>query len=489
MKKLFLVLVNTIILLGFAASVLAISLSEFDGQTVNNYTLSEGILDLNGQTMYVDGDFLHAGGTLNLGNGQLVISGNYHITSADGGTCSAILKMMNENGRITVYGDFIIDTNNDNENGYNYLTAGTLEVKGDFTQKSTTYSYDYTSHNFSTAGTHTVILSGTGEQIVSFEDPTCSYFTNLNVTNQSGLVNFEELPIQGNLQSDLISDYDINLYNFNLTLNGHTIDAPNLILKSGGTIVLGNNVEIDANLLQYAGTINLTGNVEITGNYHIISADGVTCSAILKMKDINGHMIVYGDFVTDTDNYNEYGYNYLTAGALELKGDFSQKSTSYSFNYTSYNFSTTGTHTVILSGTGEQIISFEDPTNSNFNILINNNTDGVVFATNYSYNQLQTTYPFYFPTAKYIKETNKINANVTLNENLQSLNGIVAISLYDENEKLIECRIKELSELETQTFNGINNYDGNYIVKAFYWQNLTSITPLYPSIQRELTTR
>lgn len=451
-----------------------------------SYILSEGTLDLDGQTMYVNGDFLHTGGTLNLGSGNLVIAGNYYITSENGGICSAILKMMDEDGHILVHGDFITNTTNNGNLGYNYLTAGTLEVKGDFSQKATTDIYGWASGNFSTTGSHTVILSGTGEQIVSFESPQSSYFTNLSVTNQSGLVNFEELPIQGELQSNLISNSDINLYNFDLMINGHTITTPNLRMYGGGTLTLGDNVKIDANLLEYTGIVNLMGSAEITGNYYIQSENGGTCSAILKMMSDNGHLLVGGDFITDTTNNGACGYSYLTNGTLEIKGDFSQKATTNIYGWTPYNFSTTGNHTVIFSGTGEQIVSFENPTDSYFTILINKNPDGVIFATEYNYEELQTVYPFDFKKAEYIEETNQIKVEVILNEGLESLDGTVIISLYDESNKLIDCRIRELSELEEVSFNGLSNYNGRYVVKAFYWEDMSSIKSLYNSIQTEL---
>ena len=86
-------------------------------------------------------------------------------------------------------------------------------------------------------------------------------------------------------------------------------------------------------------------------------------------------------------------------------------------------------------------------------------------------------------------ETNQINVNVVLSDDLQSLNGNVIISLYDERNKLIECRIKELSELEPQAFNGLKDYEGTYIIKAFYWADMTSIKPLCPAIQKELAAK
>jgi hypothetical protein len=73
------------------------------------------------------------------------------------------------------------DTNSSNNvNFYNgdWLTAGTLEIKGDFTQLSSgpyqsgSYNIYYPERNFHATDSHTTILWGS----YSFEDPSTSYF-------------------------------------------------------------------------------------------------------------------------------------------------------------------------------------------------------------------------------------------------------------------------------------------------------------------------
>jgi len=105
------------------------------------------------------------------------------------------------------------------------------------------------------------------------------------------------------------------------------------------------------------------------------------------MTNSADYILVHGDFVMDS----KYGHNgiydgaTLSDGILEVKGNFTQLS-SYSGPYaTEKNFYTKNNHKVILSGDGEQIVSFEDPSSSysHFNILELNNTsaEGVEFAT------------------------------------------------------------------------------------------------------------
>ncbi|MCK4260873.1 MAG: hypothetical protein KAX49_17985 [Halanaerobiales bacterium] len=96
--------------------------------------------------------------------------------------------MNDENDRINVDGNFIMDSvwsRNDR------LTAGILEVKGDFTQKRSASSSSSSYTNFRSTGTHKVVLSGTGDQVVSFASPltTGSCFSVLELSNTSGNYN------------------------------------------------------------------------------------------------------------------------------------------------------------------------------------------------------------------------------------------------------------------------------------------------------------
>ncbi len=261
---------------------------------------------------------------------------------------------------------------------------------------------------------------------------------------------------------------------------------------SEGTLDLdGQTMYVGGDFLHTGGTLNLgSGKLVIFGDYYITNEDKTGWSdGELRMTDANGHLLVYGDFVMDSEESNSY--NILSNGTLEIKGDFTQRSnrSDVSNSSPSFNFSAYSNHKVILSGSGEQIVSFENPSYSHFNILINKNPENVIFATEYKCNELQTIYPFDFENVEYNAESNQIYLDVCLNEDLRVLNGTVIISLYDEINRLIECRIKELSEIEPQTFNGLTDYEGTYIVKAFYWSDMNSIKPLCSSIQRELTSK
>ena len=268
-----------------------------------------------------------------------------------------------------------------------------MELRGDFTQKSTIEdSYSYSRYGFNASGTHKVILSGSGEQIISFADPGDSKFNILEVKNNTGKVVFNELPVRGSIIGDITSDSDINLYYPSFDLSNQSIKAPNLYWYLSGDIKLLDGAKIDSNLIHTSGNLFVCGNAEITGDYYITNAEKTGYSTgRLYMTDEKGYLLVHGDFKVDVSTISEAGYGVmLNAGTMELRGDFTQKSTiEDGGSYSRYGFNASGTHKVILSGSGEQIVSFADPTYSGFNILINKNANRVIFETEYRYNELQ----------------------------------------------------------------------------------------------------
>ena len=102
------------------------------------------------------------------------------------------LFMTEEAGKILVYGDFTMASTLQMDH---HLTAGTLEVKGDFTQSA---NYDYYGKNFYAQGSHKVILSGKGSkngkdyiQTVTFTQPGMSKMNTLILTKNQKKYSFE----------------------------------------------------------------------------------------------------------------------------------------------------------------------------------------------------------------------------------------------------------------------------------------------------------
>ncbi|OEU61835.1 MAG: hypothetical protein BBJ57_03915, partial [Desulfobacterales bacterium PC51MH44] len=118
------------------------------------------------------GNFIQSGGIMFVDGGTLDVKGDYRIQKPNGdGTYtggSGLLKMMNASDSVIVDGDFVIDSSKKSieriGNSYNYhyeyyLSAGVLEIKGDFIQQSTAgdSSGDSSPKNFNTYGTHKVV--------------------------------------------------------------------------------------------------------------------------------------------------------------------------------------------------------------------------------------------------------------------------------------------------------------------------------------------
>mgnify|MGYP003290018133 CR=1 FL=1 len=111
---------------------------------------------------------------MNINGGTLEVTGDYEITSL------GRLFMEKEEDKVKVGGNFLI-SNHKNWGYHNILSAGVMEIQGDFIQKIYTdeYGTGY-ADNFNASGTHTVILNGSDVQTISFVS-TSSYFNNLKL--------------------------------------------------------------------------------------------------------------------------------------------------------------------------------------------------------------------------------------------------------------------------------------------------------------------
>lgn len=415
--------------------------------------------------------------------GRAEVAGDYIMNSGNNSNSSTgILKMTEEEGYLIVCGNFVADTTNDGVSGAEYLNAGVLEVKGDFNQFSTGTA-KFVSEGFATTGTHKVILSGDSVQNVSFENPEYSYFTNLEITNQSGLVNLKKLALKGELIGNVISDYDILLYSCDITLADQIIRAPNVkIYDVKNVIRLADNAVIYGNFVEHYGVVEILGKATVVGDYTIpATSNSNATNAILKMQDEAGHLTIYGNFSTNTTNDGVSGAEYLKAGILELKGDFSQSSNGTAYYVTS-GFATSGTHTVILSGEGTQMIRFEDPDRSYFTYLIVENPDGVVFATPYKYTDMKIVYPFDITFCEYFENLNQIRVSAKISQALKDFGGTFLFALYDEDGRLVESRMPESGGLETQIFRLKGEYRGGYTVKMFAWKGIGDISPICSAV-------
>ncbi|MDD5186527.1 MAG: hypothetical protein PHS84_14830, partial [Paludibacter sp.] len=251
-----------------------------------DYTVNTNF-DLGGSTLTIKHNLYQTNGTVNINHGTLHVDGNYTLEAPYTGYYTyrnIVLQMTNQNDYVFVGGNFTYQT--DVESDYN-LTAGTLEIQGNFTQYcGRTWKYDprygddgtyYSGYYLSTFdtfrpnGTHRVVLSGSGTQninLCSYDGS--SYFNILEIRNNSGIISSGNLSfnsLEGDasklyaysllfkkpLSSDIHISGDCNLHYGTLDLNGHTLTV-------GG------------NLQQNHGSVRINGGKLIVfGNYSIIS--------------------------------------------------------------------------------------------------------------------------------------------------------------------------------------------------------------------------
>ena len=354
-------------------------------ETVESFELIYGTLDLNGHKLTVNGDLTQSGGEININGGELIVTGDYKIQTTGNGASSGKLNMTNEDDKVTIGGTFATRST---VNHSNLLTAGTIEIDGDL------YQYRNNDYNFHTSGTHKVVLNGTKKQTVSFEsrdNGDHARFNILEITNKSedGVYFATTVWVQNRLHdTDSVVKGSARLY---LSSEGVLADnAWSNDLRINQDKTLNSDWKIGGSLYLTGGTFDLNGrklNVEkdiaVDGGTLVINGGQVDVGRDLRIQEIytqNDGTITYNDYYTygklkmANENdfvkvnrnfvmYSNYNHNeLLTNGILEIKGNFNQYSGS------DRNFSATGDHRVVLSGTKQQKINFAS-VNSKFNIL------------------------------------------------------------------------------------------------------------------------
>jgi hypothetical protein len=137
---------------------------------------SSGSLNLNGHSLTVLNDLLLTYGTLNINGGSLYVKGDFNYQSTSSYS-TGYLQMQNASDYVLVDGDFNVYNYYDIES---YMTAGTLEIKGDFTQTNGAYEYN-------PSGTHKTVFNGNNEQTITLANHS-SRFNILELKNPIGVV-------------------------------------------------------------------------------------------------------------------------------------------------------------------------------------------------------------------------------------------------------------------------------------------------------------
>ncbi len=370
-------------------------------------------VNLGGHTLNVGGD-VWIGAHLLLNKGSLNIDGDLNVSSVNRSYSNGYLTMRYDEDYIGVKGNTLFYSNSYS----NSLTAGTIEIKGDFTQK-----YNLTESNFYPSGKHQVILSGDNLQKVCFNSSN-SRFNILEITNSSeaGVEFLSEIKTVKLITNDCnIHYYDIDRNNRTL-VSDEAVDG-DLLVESGTLDLNGHTLTISGNLIQTGGTLNINGGtLEVNGDYLINKTDGdihYSSTGKLLMTNESDIVKVSGNFVMESKISHK---DCLTNGILEIGGNLTR------LNGKSDNFFTSGNHTVILNGSEPQTVEFYKESSSVItNLKIENSSaDGVTFkdavyvaGTLYNTDSFVNKSENIYAMSETVFENNKWNHSISFSQSRQ----------------------------------------------------------------------
>ncbi|MGN0386256.1 MAG: fibronectin type III domain-containing protein, partial [Lachnospiraceae bacterium] len=403
-----------------------------------------GAIDLSGHTLTVQGDLIQQGGEVFLNGGQLIVEGDYRIQSRteteDGfeyGDSTGILKMTEEKESVLVKGNFVSSSTRD-ETGL--LTAGVLEVQGNFTILGCKNTALYSEKSFPASGTHTVKLSGEKRQEVSMRYATDfgSHIQNLELANTgeegiffsaddlvcvTGNIKDESNQVTGCIRVEASTTYEDDYFGGSIYMcSGRTMPdnlhiGEDIIFSAESrfaTYSIAGKIQVDGNVrLQSFCEINMNrGSLMVGGNMDV--ATPVNHNGGINMTHEEDYIHVYGDFTHE--NY----YPYLwTAGTLEVGGNF----------YSKGKLAASNTHRLLLSGEQKQVVLMDDGDYFATIELQNSSEDGVYSDKPFTKNQLIThdtklTYGDFEGEIGYIlTEDTVYEGDFTLLEGVLDLNG------------------------------------------------------------------
>ena len=313
--------------------------------------LVDGVMDLNGKTLVIQGDLILQEGSIKVNHGNLIVEGDfryqkrkqtdeeYEYSVSRGSLC-----LDYEDDHMRVDGNCILMPSYIAQN----CTKGTLECNGNLENaKGNLFQWD-----------GTLILNGKEKQSLSSHGE--MQFANLIVTNQSS----EGVALESDIYiSECVSDLDcqvngsgtVRINDFKVLEEGYF--GGNLLFKGYGK--LNQDVYVQGNL-DIQGELSLNGK-----QLYVEQKLTVMDTGIVNMENPADYMLVGGDMT-----YESVYRSTLTAGTMELKGDFTQSGTGATFV-------ATGEHQTILSGAvteqGEhsvQNIHMETPGSNRFHTLV-----------------------------------------------------------------------------------------------------------------------
>ena len=380
------------------------------GSLVTNGNVHAKTMNIESRKNNIKGN-LQVEGNVSFGEGSLTIDGNTEITQGN-------LHMKNDSDNLLVKGNLILGEDYGTNSEYE-MTEGTVEVKGDFTSK---YKRDYRSYGYYETLNHKTIFSGDKTQKISFtqacnvngfnenlelENNDINFATSIydvKINQDTELTNTKELVVIGTLDS---GDYKFtttgNVEAERFNTRGKEVDIEGNV-KAGILYIAGDNNQIHGNLKTTDSVIFSEGSLSIAGDTEIEKGH-------LYMTNDSDKLLVKGNLILGED-YGTNSEHEMTAGTVEVKGDFTSK---YKRDYRPYGYYETGNHATIFSGGKTQKISFAEPSEVNqFNGNLELKNSDINFATPiYSLSLNQDTTLIHTDTLN-VTDTLKLNGNKLL---------------------------------------------------------------------------
>jgi hypothetical protein len=169
----------------------------------NDIEIINGTLNLNGFNLTINGSMNSKSARVNINNSTLLVENDLVFTSSN-----SRLQMTKLNDKVIVKGDLTFN----GASTYQDLTNGVIELAGNFYQKGTETSYTHwrcsggstlnvtgcsaryrgnNAYAFYPMDKHKVILNGSTQQIIDFEAPDFSQFSNLEINNSNVDIDLE----------------------------------------------------------------------------------------------------------------------------------------------------------------------------------------------------------------------------------------------------------------------------------------------------------
>ena len=345
-----------------------------DNVAVINVSCRQGVLSyasggIHGFTLeedgVYDGDLVIAGGVLDLNGHSYHVRGNLTIKNG-------VLKMANEQDYLLVDGDFETDSTISHSG---YLTAGTLELKGNFTQAGN-------SNSFQAAKQHRVVFSGEGTQKVAFTDNRYSYFANLELDSKEKTVFSTDVRAYGTVTQNCLVEGTLGMGNATVFAEG-AYQGDVRIIES---VTLQRDVTIDGDVcIENSVRLNLgTSRLEVSGtvmldyySYLDVQNGSLFCGSLIMNKCDGFYINEAAARVTVQKDiyFSSYCVQSLKAGTITIGGDIAFD------NYNAWIFA--ADVNVILNGSGKQTVTMSSTKHTLGNLILQNASEDGVYVTDY----------------------------------------------------------------------------------------------------------